>query len=53
MAAGPLLVVVYEDVVPGEGAHVEGVEAAEHPHHGTARQRQQQHVHTLAQYRMF
>jgi hypothetical protein len=39
MAAGPLLVVVDEHVVPGERAHVEGVERAEEPHHGAAGQR--------------
>jgi|688.fasta_scaffold438632_1 hypothetical protein len=38
MAAGPLFVVVDEDVVPGERAHVEGVERAEEPHQGAARQ---------------
>jgi len=31
MAAGPLFIVVDEYVVPGEGAHVEGVEGAEDP----------------------
>ncbi len=40
MAAGPLFVVVDEDVVPGERAHVEGVERAEQPHQGAARQGQ-------------
>ena len=31
MAASPLFIVVDEDVVPGEGAHVEGVKCAEDP----------------------
>ena len=31
MAAGPLFIVVDEYVVPGEGAHVEGLEGAEDP----------------------
>ena len=34
MAAGPLFIVVDEYVVPGEGAHVEGVEGAEDPEEG-------------------
>ena len=34
MAAGPLFIVVDEYVVPGEGAHVEGVECAEDPEEG-------------------
>ena len=34
VAAGPLLVVVNEDVVPRDGSHVEGVERAEHPQQG-------------------
>jgi hypothetical protein len=33
MAACPLLIVVDEHVVPGEGAHVECVQGAEEPHH--------------------
>ena len=34
MTACPLLVVVDKDVVPGEGAHVEGIEGAEDPEEG-------------------
>ncbi len=47
MAAGPLFVVVDEDVVPGERAHVEGVERAEEPHQGAARQGEHKHVQAL------
>jgi hypothetical protein len=36
MAASSLLVVVNEDVVPGDGPHVEGVQRAEHPDEGAA-----------------
>ena len=34
MTTGPLFIVVDEDVVPGEGAHVESVECAEDPKEG-------------------
>ena len=34
VTAGPLFIVVDEYVVPGEGAHVEGVEGAEDPEEG-------------------
>ena len=46
MAAGPLLVVVDEDVVPGDGAHVEGVQRTEHPQERYSHQRYQKHVQT-------
>ena len=46
MAACPLLVVVYEDVVPGEGSEVERVQGAVHPQQGDTEQRQQQDVWT-------
>ena len=39
MTAGPLLVVVYEDVVPGDGPHVQGVQGAEHPEEWDKNQR--------------
>ncbi len=49
MAASSLLVVVNEDVVPGDGPHVEGVQRAEHPDKGAAGQGQHQYVEALAQ----
>ena len=44
MTAGPLFVVVDEDVVPGEGAHVEGVQRAKDPHERGAKQTHQKYV---------
>ena len=47
VAAGPLLVVVDEDVVPRDGSHVEGVERAEHPQEGRGQQGEQEYVQSF------
>ena len=47
MAACSLLVVVDEDIVPGDGPHVEGVEGAEQPGPGDYQQGQQKYMKTF------
>ena len=47
VAAGSLLVVVDEDVVPRDGSHVEGVERAEHPQEGRGQQGEQEYVQSF------
>ena len=49
MTAGPLFVVVDEDVVPGEGAHVERVQRAEHPEEGEEEERDDEDVQPSVQ----
>ena len=46
VTAGPLLVVINEDVVPRDGPHVESVKGAEYPEEGHQDQRGQQDVET-------
>ena len=49
VTAGPLFVVVDEDVVPGEGAHVECVQRAEHPKEGEEEERDDEDVQPSVQ----
>ena len=46
VTAGPLLVVINEDVVPRDGPHVESVKGAEYPEEGHQDQRGKQDVET-------
>ena len=49
VTAGPLFVVVDEYVVPGEGAHVERVQGAEHPEEGEEEERDDEDVQPSVQ----
>ena len=44
LTATPLLVVVDEHVVPGDGPHVEGIQRAPHPQEGEAEEGEEKHV---------
>ena len=46
MAAGPLLVVEYEDVVPGESAKVEGIQRTKDPKEGQAQEGEQEDMNS-------